>query len=38
MTTALRIACGRKLITRARYAVVDAKLDRIRAMLWRLTR
>ena len=38
LTTALRIACGRKLITRARYAAVDAKLDRIRAMLWRLTR
>ena len=38
LTTALRIACGRKLITWARYAAVDAKLDRIRAMLWRLTR
>ena len=37
LTTALRIARGRGYITPADYAAVDAFLDRVRAMLWRLT-
>ena len=37
LTTALRIARARGLITPADYAAVDAPLDRVRAMLWRLT-
>ncbi|HEY4179090.1 MAG TPA: four helix bundle protein [Kofleriaceae bacterium] len=37
LTTALRIARARGLITSAEHAVVDKELDRVRAMLWRLT-
>jgi four helix bundle protein len=37
LTTALRIARARGYITPAEYAAVDAPLDRVRAMLWRLT-
>jgi four helix bundle protein len=37
LTTALRIARARGYITSADFAAVDALLDRIRAMLWRLT-
>lgn len=37
LTTALRIARARGLITAADFAAVDAPLDRVRAMLWRLT-
>jgi four helix bundle protein len=37
LTTALRIARARGYITHADYAAVDATLDRVRAMLWRLT-
>ena len=37
LTTALRIARARGYITPADFAVVDATLDRVRAMLWRLT-
>jgi four helix bundle protein len=37
LTTALRIARSRGYITRADYEAVDAALDRVRAMLWRLT-
>ena len=37
LTTALRIACIRGCITRDEYAAIDANLDRVRAMLWRLT-
>ena len=37
LTTALRIARARGYITAADYAAVDAALDRVRAMLWRLT-
>src|SRR5688500_17711410 len=36
LTTALRIAKARGYITAADYAAVDAPLDRVRAMLWRL--
>ena len=37
LTTALRIARARCYITPAEHAEVDAPLDRVRAMLWRLT-
>jgi len=37
LTTALRIARARGHITPAEFAAVDAALDRVRAMLWRLT-
>jgi four helix bundle protein len=37
LTTALRIARARGYITQADHAAVDATLDRVRAMLWRLT-
>ena len=37
LTTALRIARARGYITAAEYDAVDAALDRVRAMLWRLT-
>ena len=37
LTTALRIATARGYITRADYAAVDAPLDRVRAMLWKLS-
>lgn len=37
LTTALRIARSRRFITPDDYATVDASLDRVRAMLWRLT-
>ncbi|HEU4727960.1 MAG TPA: four helix bundle protein [Gemmatimonadaceae bacterium] len=37
LTTALRIARARGYITAADHAAVDAALDRVRAMLWRLT-
>ena len=37
LTTALHIARGRGYITPADFAAVDAPLDRVRAMLWRLT-
>lgn len=37
LTTALRIARARGLITAAELAAVDKDLDRVRAMLWRLT-
>jgi four helix bundle protein len=37
LTTALRIARARGYITLADFAAVDATLDRVRAMLWRLT-
>jgi len=37
LTTALRIARARGYITVADFAAVDAPLDRVRAMLWRLT-
>jgi four helix bundle protein len=37
LTTALRIARSRGYITPADFAAVDAPLDRVRAMLWRLT-
>src|SRR6185437_8428078 len=37
LTTALRIARARGYITAAEYGAVDAALDRVRAMLWRLT-
>lgn len=37
LTAALRIARLRGYITAADFAVVDAQLDRVRAMLWRLT-
>lgn len=37
LTTALRIAQARGYITPADFAAVDAALDRVRAMLWRLT-
>lgn len=37
LTTALRIARARGYITAAEHAAVDAALDRVRAMLWRLT-
>jgi hypothetical protein len=37
LTAALRIACARRYIAPAELAAVDASLDRVRAMLWRLT-
>jgi four helix bundle protein len=37
LTTAMRIAVVRKYITQADFDHVDAALDRVRAMLWRLT-
>src|ERR1041385_8847098 len=37
LTTALRIARARGYITPAEFAAVDATLDRVRAMLYRLT-
>ena len=37
LTTALRIAKARGYITPTDYANVDAVLDRVRALLWRLT-
>lgn len=37
LTTALRIARARGYITAADYETVDAALDIVRAMLWRLT-
>jgi four helix bundle protein len=37
LTTALRIARARGYITLGEHAAVDAALDRVRAMLWRLT-
>ena len=37
LTTALRIARARGYITAGDHAAVDALLDRVRAMLWRLT-
>jgi four helix bundle protein len=37
LTTALRIARARGYITGAEDTSVDAALDRVRAMLWRLT-
>lgn len=37
LTTALRIARARGYITPADFAAVDAVLDRVRGMLWRLT-
>ena len=36
-TTALRIAVRRRYITAAQFAAIDATLDQIRAMLYRLT-
>ena len=38
VTTALRIAVVRRYITREDFAAIDADLDRVRAMLYRLTR
>jgi four helix bundle protein len=38
LTTGLRIARARGYITPADFATIDATLDRVRAMLWRLTR
>ena len=37
LTTALRIARARRYITPAEFAAIDAALDRVRAMRWRLT-
>ncbi|MEZ4362652.1 MAG: four helix bundle protein [Kofleriaceae bacterium] len=37
LTTALRIARARGYISSAEHAAIDAALDRVRAMLWRLT-
>jgi four helix bundle protein len=37
LTTALRIATARGYITAQDHAAVEAALDRVRAMLWRLT-
>jgi len=37
LTTGLRIAKSRRYITPAEYDAIDAALDRVRAMLWRLT-
>ena len=37
LTTALRIAHARGYITARDHATVDAALDQVRAMLWRLT-
>src|SRR5947207_6134823 len=38
LTRALRIARARSYITPADFAAVDVALDRVRAMLWQLTR
>jgi four helix bundle protein len=38
LTTALRIALGRKLISAAQFGAAEATLDQLRAILWRLTR
>jgi four helix bundle protein len=38
LTTALRIAKARGYISAADFSAVDGTLDRVRAMLWRLTR
>jgi four helix bundle protein len=38
LTTALRIARARGYISAADFDAVEAALDRVRAMLWRLTR
>src|SRR5690349_17146128 len=37
LTTALRIARARGYITATEHGAVEAALDRVRAMLWRLT-
>jgi four helix bundle protein len=37
LTTALRIARARGYITAAEHGAVEGALDRVRAMLWRLT-
>jgi len=37
LTTGLRIAKSRRYITHGDYDTIDAALDRVRAMLWRLT-
>ena len=37
LTTALRIAKARGYITAAEHGAVEVALDRVRAMLWRLT-
>ena len=37
LTTALRIAAARGYITRAEHAAIEVPLDRVRAMLWKLT-
>ena len=37
LTTGLRIARARAYITAADFGAIDAALDRVRAMLWRLT-
>ena len=37
LTTGLRIAKSRRYISPADHDAIDAKLDRVRAMLWRLT-
>ena len=37
LTVALRFATARGFITREDFAAVDAPLDRVRAILWRLT-
>jgi four helix bundle protein len=37
LTTCLRIALLRECITRAEFDSVDEPLDRVRAMLWKLT-
>jgi four helix bundle protein len=37
LTTALRIARARGYISAADFDAVDTALDRVRAMLWRLT-
>jgi four helix bundle protein len=38
VTTALRIAVAKRYISPADFAEIDAVLDRIRAMLYRLTK
>jgi four helix bundle protein len=38
VTTALRIAVAKRSISPAEFADIDALLDRIRAMLYRLTK
>ena len=37
LTVALRIAVAKRIVTRDEHAPVDALLDRVRAMLYRLT-